>query len=327
MRKLLLVLLAALPFAANAQMVADFETPALPKPDTFFMRYDLPHQDIGINSGFAHFPLYADTLSGYQSWYGFTYSNMTDSISSGQGNQYSARPGIGANGSSQYAVAYGDSNKVILTGAAQGKPVRGFYITNSSYTWNSIKYGDGFSRRFAYPDFFRITVQGYRGGALAPDTVQFYLADYRFTDTTKAYAVKDWQWVNLLKLGGVDSLLFTFQSSDTSSFGGVTYINKPLYMCMDNFTTNDGVGVPSGNTPIIAKVFPNPAQEVLHIELRGDAEIASIMLYDMAGGIVRGKAVSGKETLIDMHALPAGNYLLRLQGKNGQIATQGIIKQ
>lgn len=327
MRKRLLVLLAALPIAANAQMVADFETPALPKQDTFFMRYDLPHQDIGINSGFAHFPLYADTLSGYQSWYGFTYSNMTDSVSGGQGNQYSARPGIGANGSSQYAVAYGDSNKVILTGAAQGKPVRGFYITNSSYTWNSIKYGDGFSRKFAYPDFFRITVQGYRSGALTPDTVQFYLADYRFTDTTKAYAVKDWQWVDLLKLGGVDSLLFTFQSSDTSTFGGVTYINKPLYFCMDNLTTNDGVGVSSVNTPIIAKVFPNPAQDVLHIYMNGDAEIVAIILHDMAGRTVYANAVSGKEALIDMHALAVGDYLLQLQGKDGHLATQRISKQ
>lgn len=328
-----------LPFAADAQTVADFETPALPKVDTFFMRYDLPKQDIGINSGLAHFPLFADTLSGYKYWTGFTCSSETDSVSGGQGNQYAARAGKGVNGSAQYAISYGDSQKVFLLGAAQGRPVSGFYITNATYTWNSIKYGDGFSRKFgdttgtgsglpqgSYPDYFRITIQGYLGGNLTPDTVQFYLADYRSADSTKDYAVTDWRWVSLTKLGNVDSLIFSYQSSDTSRFGNVTYINKPLYFCMDNFTTNESVSV-NKQIQFAAKVYPNPVRDILHIELQPEYGAQQLSIYDAAGRQVVFKAAAATLEVIDMGGLPSGTYLLQLTNAGGQTASQRISKQ
>jgi hypothetical protein len=291
MRKRLLSLIALLPLAASAQTVANFETPVLPKADTFFMSYDMPKQDIGINSGLAHFPLYADTGFGFQYWdHGFTYSNMTDSNSGGYGNQFSARTGIGVKGSSQYAVAYGEINKVFLLNAAQGKSVGGFYVTNSSYAYYSIKFGDGFARKFgdttgtnshlpqgSYPDYFKLVVQGYAGGVLKPDTVEYYLADYRASDSTKDYVVKDWQWVPLTKLGGVDSLQFRLYSSDTNAFG----IKTPLYFCMDDFTTNESLEV-KPQTGIVAKVFPNPVQTILNIELSNKSDIRNLTLMDMS---------------------------------------------
>lgn len=338
MRKRLLPILAFLPFAAGAQTVSDFESPVLPKADTFFMRYNTPKTDIGINSGLAHFPLYTDSAGGYAFWdHGFTYSNMSDSLSGGLGNQYAARTGKAYAGT-QYAVAYGASNKVMLTDRAQGKGAQGFYVTNATYSWTSMKYGDFFSRKFgdttgtksglpqgSMPDYFRLIVQGYQGGALRVDSVQFYLADYRFADSTKDYIVKDWQWVSLLKLGAVDSLLFTLESSDTSSFGGVTYINTPLYFCIDNFTTNESLGV-SGTTSFVAKVYPVPVQNFLHIEL-ADAKVRSITLADMNGRAVISKMTSGQKEDLDLSRLPAGTYLLQIADANGQTASQRFIKQ
>ncbi len=338
MRQRLLTLLAFLPFAAGAQTISTFESPALPKKDTFFMRYDMPRKDIGFNSGLAHFPLFADSAGGFAFWdHGFTYSSMTDSISGGLGNQYSARPGK-AYADSQYAVAYGETNKVFLTGAAQGRGVQGFYITNSSYAWNSIKYGDFFSRKFgdttgtksglpqgSMPDYFRLVVQGYRGGALKPDSVHFYLADYRSPDSTKDYIVKDWRWVSLLKLGAVDSLLFTLQSTDTASFGGFTYVNTPLYFCMDNFTTNETVGVRTSGI-IVAKVYPNPVADMLFVELASAGDAAMLSLLDMSGRTVLSKAVSATKESLNMSGLSAGAYLLQLSNGSGQTAMQRIIK-
>jgi hypothetical protein len=337
MRKHLLLLLAAFPIAAGAQTVADFETPVLPKPDTFFMRFDMPKQDIGINSGLAHFPLFADTAFGFKFWSGgITYSSMRDSISGGQGNQYSARPGGGAHGSAQYGVSYGEINKVILLPPARGRSVAGFYATNGTYAYNSIKSGDAFSRKFgdttgthsglpqgSYPDYFKLVVRGYSAGVLQPDTVEFYLADYRNPDSAKDYIVKDWRWVSLTKLGGVDSLQFRLYSSDTGAFG----INTPLYFCLDDFTTNDGVGVHTTPSPIIAKVFPNPAQDVLHIALTAGSDVERLALFDMSGKLLFSKEILGQETQIDMRSMPAGNYILQLQGAQGQVATQHICKQ
>lgn len=339
MRKHLLFFLALLPFAASAQTVSNFETPALPKVDTFHMNFTVRKADIGFNSGLAHFPLHTDSFGTFAYWdRGFTLSSMTDSISAGNGNQYSARPGKAVSGT-QYAVAYGDSNKVFLLGAAQGKGVQGFYASNGTYPYMSMKHGDAFSRKFgdttgtgsglpqgSYPDYFRLIVRGYRGGVLKPDTVQFYLADYRAADSAQDYIVSDWRWVSLLKLGAVDSLQFNLESSDFITVGGTTYYNTPLYFAMDDFTTNETVGV-TGQQVAAARVYPNPARDMLYLELNSPKEIASIQLMDMSGRVVLSQTASnGKEALV-LNTLPAGTYVLQLLHTSGAIATQKISKQ
>ncbi len=335
MRQRLLTIFALLPFAAAAQTVATFETPALPKADTFFIRYDVSKTtDVGLNSGLAHFPLYVD--SQYKSFNGFTYSNMTDSLSGGYGNQYSARSGKGVNGSAQYAVAYGDTNKVILVGAAKGKSVKGFYITNNSYAYYDMKYGTPpFSKKFgdttgtnsglpqgSFPDYFKVVIRGYSGGVLKPDTVEAYLADYRFADSTQDYILKDWRWVSLLKLGGVDSLHFRMYSSDTGTYG----INTPLYFCMDDFTTNESVGVGNEMSALAAKVYPNPATQTLYVEL-AEGETQEILLFDMSGKLLQSKPVHSAKEEMSIGLLPSGNYMLQLRNAAGQTASQRIIKQ
>jgi hypothetical protein len=340
MRKQLLAILAFLPLVASAQTVSNFETPALPKLDTFFMDFNNPKQDIGINSGLAHFPLYTDSVPGFKFWAaGFTYSSMRDSISAGNGNQYSARPGKAVSGT-QYAVAYGQSNRVNLLGMAQGKGVSGVYLTNGTYPYMSMKHGDAFARKFgdttgtgsglpqgSYPDFLRIIIRGYRGGGLKQDTVQFYLADFRSSDSTKDYIVSDWRWVSLLKLGAVDSLQFDLESTDTVNFGGTRYINTPLYFAMDDFTTNETVGVSNTPSAFAAKVYPNPATDVLNVELSSGSQVASITLYDMSGRMVVNRAVSSSREVVNMQALPAGSYLLQLGSTSGQTVSQRISKQ
>ena len=102
-----------------------------------------------VDDGLAHFPCVYDTFpGGFQYWnYGFAYSNMTDSITQGFGNQYSAITGKGHNNSSQYLVAYGATNKVMLKGKAVNQPVNGFYIANTAYAWHSMANGARFLKR------------------------------------------------------------------------------------------------------------------------------------------------------------------------------------
>jgi hypothetical protein len=339
MRKHLLFFLTLLPFAASAQTVSDFETPALPKVDTFHMNFTVRKLDIGFNSGLAHFPLHTDSFGTFAYWdRGFTISSMTDSISAGNGNQYAARPGKAVSGT-QYAMAYGDSNKVFLLGAAQGKGVLGFYASNGTYPYMSMKHGDAFSRKFGdttgtgsglaqgtYPDYFRLVVRGYRAGVLKPDTVQFYLADFRFADSAQDYIVSDWRWVSLLKLGAVDSLQFNLESSDFVNVGGTNYYNTPLYFAMDDFTTNETVGV-TAQQIAAAKVYPNPARDVLYLELTAPQEVQSIQLLDMSGRVVLRQAASNAKEVLELSTLPAGSYVLQLIHTSGAVANQTISKQ
>ncbi len=346
MRSLLLFLLVALPLSAFCQTVSDFETPVLPQQDTFYLNYGPKGSDRGFDNGLAHFPFYTDSFGTTAFWRsGFSYSNMQDSVSSGRGNMFAARTGIGYGGSSQYAVgqfnaAYDDSLHILLKPGAQGKGALGFYATNSSYAYYSMRVGDAFSRKFgdttgthsglpqgSYPDFLRLIIQAYSGGVLKPDTVEFYLADFRDADSTKDYILSSWKWVSLTKLGAADSFKLRLQGSDTASFGGpIAYLNTPSFFCIDNFTTAD---TPSAVAPIktwAARVFPNPAQQHLFVELPA-SQSAKISLTDLQGRVLRSMTSHGGLQDFDIRDLATGYYILRLENEQGQSIAQKILKQ
>ena len=234
-------LICAIFFATQifSQTVSTFENLTLAT-DTFWNGSDLSG---GFSCGNANFANDYDTTS--HSWNGFVYSNKKDSTTAGYGNQYAGITASGYAGSSNYAIAdeYGNA-QVKLTGSAIGKPVKGFYVTNSTYAYLSMKNGDQFAKKFGGvtgtdPDWFRLRVLGWKNGALKQQTVDFFLADFRSADSTQDYIVRDWTWLNLQPLGDVDSILFNLSSSDTS-FG---YMNTPAYFAMDNFTTGDALNV------------------------------------------------------------------------------------
>lgn len=218
-----------------SQTVSTFENLTLAT-DTFWDGSDLTG---GFSSGSASFV--NDYSTSFSSWSGFVYSNKKDSTTAGYGNQYSAITASGYAGSANYAIAddYGNA-KVRLTGNAAGKPVKGFYVTNTTYTYLSMKNGDQFAKKFGGatgtdPDWYRLRALGWKNGALKQQAVDFFLADFRSADSTQDYIVRDWTWLDLQPLGDVDSLQFYLSSSDTA-FG---YMNTPAYFAMDNFTTSD----------------------------------------------------------------------------------------
>src|SRR6056297_1170543 len=86
--------------SVNAQNTATFENIAL-DPGSWWNGSD---GSGGFSSGGFWFPNSYD--SGYGVWSGFSVSNMTDSVSPGYENQYSAITAGGVEGSENYAVAY-----------------------------------------------------------------------------------------------------------------------------------------------------------------------------------------------------------------------------
>jgi hypothetical protein len=329
-----LLLFTALVLAAgsmDAQTVATFDDLALAHADTYYVNYSAPGMDVGFNDGHAHFPCIYSTAPGDTTWSYFAYSNMTDSVTSGYGNQYSAKTAIGYDSSANYATVsvfnpttYANSVMLNLAGSATGHPVAGFYITNSTYAYNSMRDGDMFARKFHNGDWFKLTVHGYYDGALLPDSVTFYLADFLFPDTTMNYILKTWQWVNLLPLGNVDSLQFSLSSTDNSIYG----MNTPAYFCMDNFTTTDGSGglsAPVVQVAPVAKVYPNPAMNELYVDIL-DNTIQKARIIDVTGNIIGDYNVILDKIEINTSTLQPGVYMLQLQG-NGKSADLRFVKQ
>ncbi|MEI8278787.1 MAG: DUF4465 domain-containing protein [Bacteroidota bacterium] len=316
--------------AMNAQTIATFESLSLATADTFYVNYSSYGNDVGLNNGLAHLPCVYDTSGGFPYWSsGFAYSNKTDSVTSGYTNNYSAKTASGYNYSAKYAVA---SNfmpiNIVLTGSAKGNPVQGFYITNATYAYNSMRDGDFVAKKFGGvtgndPDWFKVQIRGYHGGVLSTtDSVDFYLADFRFANNAQDYIVKTWEWVNLLSLGDVDSLQLRLSSSDTAGGFGM---NTPSYYCIDNFTTYETSLVATVSTTPVAKVYPIPATKQLNVEIMGD-DVTNICVSDLTGCILAVYHVTEKVTTISTEVLAPGIYLLQLSGR-GQKGSIRFVKQ
>ncbi len=225
--------LALTPFFATSQSLSGFENLVLPA-DSFWNGSDLSG---GFQNGTGFFVNhFTDWGGGYTSWDGFAYSNMNDSITSGYMNQYSTIAGSGYNGSQNFAVGYCyPTTKIRILQASHPKVLHGVYVTNNTYSAISMRDGDAYSKKFGGstgndPDWFKLNIWGYANGQ-ATDTVNFYLADYRFANNDSDYIVKNWSFVDLSSIGNADSLEFSLASSDNDSVWGM---RTPSYFCLDN---------------------------------------------------------------------------------------------
>jgi hypothetical protein len=77
--------------------------------------------------------------------------------------------------------------------------------------------------------------------------------------------------------------------------------------------------------PSEIQVFPNPAKNVLNIELDQKSDETTVALYDIAGKMVMEKKVTEKSFSINTQPYARGIYLLKVYDSNKQIAIRKII--
>ncbi len=306
-----------------AQTLSDFEThPVLA--DSFLNGSDMSG---GFEDGNIFLPNSFNPE--FNSWSGWAISSQADTLTPGFMNQHSVITGSGYDGSSNFAVFFSSDPRILeLRNEAIGNPVEGFYITNNTYGYLSMRDGDSFAKKFggvtgADPDYFLLTIKGYHDGELVADSVDFYLADYRFDDNTQDYIVKDWTYVDLLSLGPVDSLQFSLSSTDNGMFG----MNTPAYFVMDNFTTTDGL---TSTKEVVSarewmRVYPNPSSEFIRIRSRLVDENSFISIYSLDGSLIQQARYNIEEEAINVQHLPKGSYLIRLETTE-KVSTQLFIK-
>lgn len=205
-----------------------------------------------FTSGGIKFPnTYQTAYGGFWSS-GWAYSTIKNDTTAGFGNMYAAYAN-GGNNSAKYAV--GQNNTMLHLTASD--TVKGLYVTNTTYAALSILNGDAFTEKFGGatgndPDYFYLNIKGFKNGILSTDSVVFYLADYRFSNNTQDYIVKNWTWVDVSTLGTVDSLVFELVTSDVGQFGA----NTPLFFAIDDVTTTQATA-DFENLNIAANIFWN----------------------------------------------------------------------
>lgn len=161
-------------------------------------------------------------------WEGFAYSNITDIETPGYENQYSAFIDGGGDPNNIYSVAYVAGESATIHMPYEVDPLN-ILVTNSTYAYNTMLNGNMFASAFDDGDWFLLTIKGFDSDDNEVGSVEFYLADFR---STESYIVDKWTTVSLASLKNVAKLVLHLSSSDNSEWG----MNTPAYVCIDNLS-------------------------------------------------------------------------------------------
>jgi hypothetical protein len=297
----------------RSQVVADFENFSLP-PDSFY--YSSSSADWQTSDAYFNYEWTTSSFGDFWSA-GFAYTNINDVDSGNYRHQYNCSAGKGYNLSNYYVTGQPGS---FIRVKAPSTGVFGFYVTNSTYAYMSMKNGDSFAKKFGGPtgndpDFFKLTVRGYSGGTIKPDSVEYYLADFRSSNNLLDYISKTWQWVDCNKLGAVDSITFYMYSSD-NSFG---FMNTPGFFCIDNLTTGQGVGIAEVSLFENFNLYPNPANDQLNIDFTSlNSTHVSLRIINSLGATIKNEAVDFNQGeihhSINVNDLSSGLYMIEMTG-------------
>jgi hypothetical protein len=158
---------------------------------------------------------------------GIVCSSMKDTVTAGYLNEYSCIAGSGALKSNNFGVLYSPGSFICPANGNGAYLIKSMMVTNNTYAYLDMKNGNPpNSKKFVSGDWFKLTIKGYKSKAETAG-VDVYLADFR---DGKTFLMKNWQKVDLSALGMVDSVAFSFASTDNGDYG----MNTPAYVCIDN---------------------------------------------------------------------------------------------
>lgn len=151
-------------------------------------------------------------------------------------------------------------------------------------------------------------------------------------------------WFTSTNVGYINNVGGIFKTTD----GGVNWnaqnISPPMVISQIQFA-NDSVGyalganglyktINSGESQVTSiietileesiNVYPNPAKDVLQIDISNNIEIANIELFDLSGKKV--KKYSSNDRNLNISGLSAGTYFLRISTTLGGLAKKVVIE-
>ena len=167
-------------------------------------------------------------------FFGFSFSNVRDSISPGPDNRYASFPGAGANGSSNYLVASG------ATSFTASGTITSIDIAPTTFTAIAILNGDDGGNNIvngSLPDlegFFNLIISGNNSA----DQIIVPFGDYR--NGAKISPSEFFQTIDVSSLNS-NTLSFDYEGDDDQPTG---FINTPAFFAADNIV----VAVPEPST-------------------------------------------------------------------------------
>ena len=275
----------------------------------------------------SHMPVLWDTSFGGYWAAGWAVSRKLDGSGGASDfakHLYCAKPGQGSekNMSGKYdgkAFAIGMNGSFFVSEAGPGSGILGFKIANTTFAYNSMKSGDAFAKKFGGAsgndaDSFVLKISAFHKGQFL-FSKRVILADFRFADNAKDYILDSWAIVDLSmpqnEVGPRDSFVFELMSSDNGQFG----MNTPGFFAIDEVIAARWLGVNAVNR-ITAKVYPNPAYDVVSIETKG--AMLDLQVHNVMGALVyQTKNCGGMIHQINIKSWTEGVYTISASTVSG----------
>ena len=192
------------------------------------------------NTGLSHtFPF---NWGGYSlSGGGMVVSNITTTLEAMEqdydiyNHQLSILNETGANGSSNFAIVYNDSQvntevKNTLSFAdGNAHTIKSMYVCIPAITLYCMLNGNQFSEAYDEDDFLKLVATGKKADG-SESSVEFVLAEGNNYDT---WAI-DWTKWDLSSLGEVVSVSFHMEEAQIDDYGYAQYYKTPLYFAFDD---------------------------------------------------------------------------------------------
>lgn len=172
----------------------------------------------------------------WSSWSGFSYTNHSDNETGDYTNMYSSVTGAGDDLSKVYSTYYYAGSADTLYFSIPEK-VTNISISNSTYAYMTMLYGDQFAKKFGGPDgtdpdWFLVKLTTLNEDLEAVIVYNIYLADFRSENNLLDYISNSWNRIDLSDAGFISGIVFQIESSDTGEYG----INTPAFVCIDDIT-------------------------------------------------------------------------------------------
>jgi hypothetical protein len=221
------------------------------------------------------------------------------------------------------AYAIGMNGSFFVSEAGPSSGILGFKIANTTFAYNSMKSGDAFAKKFGGvsgndADSFVLKISVFHKGQFL-FSKRVVLADFRIADNAKDYILDSWATVDLSmpqnEVGPRDSFVFELMSSDNGQFG----MNTPGFFAIDEVIAARWLGVNAVNR-LTAKVYPNPAYDVVSIETKG--AILDLQVHNAIGELVyQTKNCGGMIHQINIKSWVEGVYTSSASTVNGAVSS------
>lgn len=160
------------------------------------------------------------------------------------------------------------------------------------------------------PDAEPVHLSAY-GGIFNPTN----LATNYLGDVGTSSSASTLQSMGITVPAGTSVVFVVNESFFNSVFSSDYTINLYTSDCANVLNTNDS----EINSKV--KLYPNPTKEVLYIQ---GIEVKKAVVYDMNGKIISTKVINN---VVQTQKLPKGNYILRMNDKDGNTITEKFIKK